>query len=158
MNAEGRANPEGTIRGRDLALDFTQLVGRAFALAVALGLLLTGATVVLPAPADPGSTEASLRPEEATSGCLLIRRRVFERLGTAKPFDRIGDISEDLSFFYRTREVGVQVWCHPGVMCGHITRDIVTARHFSRYADRIPGREIELDARPLVPVGEEIEE
>jgi hypothetical protein len=62
------------IRGWDVARDFVDLVGRAFALAIALGLLLTGAAVVLPAPLHEPVSEESLRPEEATSGCFLMRR------------------------------------------------------------------------------------
>jgi Ca-activated chloride channel family protein len=62
------------VRGWDVARDFIDLVGRAFALAIALGLLLTGAAVVLPAPLDEPVPEESFRPEEATSGCFLMRR------------------------------------------------------------------------------------
>lgn len=57
--------------------DFGQLLGRALALAVALGLLLTAATVALPAPLERlpvGATAAAVEPGQATSGCFLMRR------------------------------------------------------------------------------------
>jgi Ca-activated chloride channel family protein len=75
MDTDTRTTVVGSIRGRDLARDLIQLVGRAFVLAVALGLLLTGAAIALPAPLDGAATGDSLRPGNATSGCLLIRRQ-----------------------------------------------------------------------------------
>ncbi len=81
-NDENTAVARG-IRGRDVARDFIQLVGRAFALAVALGLLLTGAAIALPAPQDPPSPEGSVRPEEATRGCFLVRRQRSDPWATA---------------------------------------------------------------------------
>jgi Ca-activated chloride channel family protein len=75
MDTETRTTVVGSLRGRDVARDFMQLVGRAFVLAVALGLLLTGAAIALPAPVDGADAGDSLRPENVTSGCLLIRRQ-----------------------------------------------------------------------------------
>lgn len=83
MNSERNTAVAQGIRGRDVARDFIQLVGRAFALAVALGLLLTGAAIALPAPLDPPSPEGSLRPEEATRGCFLVRRQRSDPWATA---------------------------------------------------------------------------
>ncbi len=74
MTSEREAVVVG-IRGRDVARDFIQLLGRAFVLAVALGLLLTGAVVALAAPVDESVLEDSLLPETATSGCFLMRRQ-----------------------------------------------------------------------------------
>ena len=63
---------------RTLVADFGQLLGRALALAVAIGLLLTAATVALPAPLEAqvpgGQAQASVEPARATSGCFLMRR------------------------------------------------------------------------------------
>lgn len=66
------------IRGRDVARDFIHLLGRAFVLAIALGLLLVGAVVALAAPVDEVLPEGALRPEEVTSGCFLMRRQRAE--------------------------------------------------------------------------------
>jgi Ca-activated chloride channel family protein len=60
------------LRGRDVARDFAELLARAFVLAVAVGLLLTVAAIALPAPVGPAPEAWS--PEEATSGCFLMRR------------------------------------------------------------------------------------
>ena len=65
----GRAAPSTAAR---VVKDFAELVGRAFVLALALGLLLTLAGVALPAPA--AKTDAALRPERMPSGSFLMHR------------------------------------------------------------------------------------
>ena len=55
-----------------VARDFGELLGRAFVLAVAVGLLLTLAAVALPAPVREASGELS--PEQMPSGSFLMRR------------------------------------------------------------------------------------
>jgi Ca-activated chloride channel family protein len=55
-----------------MVLDFGRLLGRAFVLAVAVGLLLTLAAAALPAPAQ--EKDAATAPGEATCGRLLVRR------------------------------------------------------------------------------------
>jgi Ca-activated chloride channel family protein len=75
MNAERSTTVVDGVRGRDVARDFIQLLGRAFALGVAVGLLLTGAAIALAAPVDESVPEESLLPETATSGCFLMRRQ-----------------------------------------------------------------------------------
>lgn len=50
----------------------------------------------------------------AGGGCLLVRRRVFDRIRTElkeQPFDRIGVKGEDFSFFRRLQKLGIQAWC-----------------------------------------------
>jgi len=74
MNSQPDATVATGIRGRDLARELAHLLGRAFALAVAVGLLLTLAAVALPAPLEGPASSEGLRPEEATSGCFLVRR------------------------------------------------------------------------------------
>src|SRR5512141_2949686 len=73
---------------RTLAADFGQLLGRALALAVAVGLLLTAATVALPAPlvaqAPVEQPQALVEPARATSGCFLMRRG-HDQAWTAAP-------------------------------------------------------------------------
>ncbi len=57
---------------KTVTADFGRLLGLAFALAVAVGLLLTAATVALPAPLPQAASPAE--PSKATSGCFLMRR------------------------------------------------------------------------------------
>ena len=54
-------------------IDFGRLIGRAFVLGIAVGLLLTLAAAALPAPAA-GATQAAESPRLATSGRFLMRR------------------------------------------------------------------------------------
>ena len=74
MTSERDVTVVEAIRGWDLARDLAYLIGRAFVLAVAVGLLLTAAGVALPAPPNEPPPPGSFRPEEATSGCFLMRR------------------------------------------------------------------------------------
>src|SRR5512139_4024558 len=64
---------------RGMVLDFGRLVGKAFVLAVAIGLLLTLAAAALPAQ----EKETGTPPGEATSGRLLVRRANGEPWATA---------------------------------------------------------------------------
>jgi hypothetical protein len=63
--------------------------------------------------------------DSAGGGCLLIRRRLLERLMAEIPmegfFDRIGAFGEDHSFFARVRKLGVQPYCAWKIQCGHLT-------------------------------------
>ncbi len=66
---------------RTVAADFGRLLGLAFALALAVGLLLTAATIALPAPlpSAPATDAAAplalpLSPSRAESGSFLMRR------------------------------------------------------------------------------------
>ena len=54
MTSQRNAGVVEGIRGRDLARDFAELLGRAIVLAVAVGLLLTVAAIALPAPIERG--------------------------------------------------------------------------------------------------------
>jgi Ca-activated chloride channel family protein len=72
MTSEPDVTVVQELRGRDVARDFGELLARAFALAIAVGLLLTVAATALPAPVE--TPEDSYSPEEATSGCFLVRR------------------------------------------------------------------------------------
>jgi Ca-activated chloride channel family protein len=58
------------VTGMQVAKDLGRLIGLAFALALAVGLLLTAAAVALPAPLQG----AEAAPEKATSGSFLMRR------------------------------------------------------------------------------------
>ena len=69
------------------------------------------------------------------AGCLLVRRRVFERLAELKdpPFGIIPPYSEDHSFFRRCRQLGIKIFCAWRVQCGHLRYE---AEHLNP-ADRI---------------------
>lgn len=57
------------------------------------------------------------------AGCLLIRRRVFDRIAAElkeRPFDIIHPLGEDNSFFARIRKLGIKAMCAWRVECGHL--------------------------------------
>ena len=72
------------------------------------------------------------------AGCLMIRRRVFDRIEAElheKPFDIIPPLGEDNSFFARCRKLGIHCWCAPRITCGHI--DYVARQLDTRNLDRM---------------------
>jgi hypothetical protein len=58
------------------------------------------------------------------AGCLLVRKRVFERMKQelhCQPFERTNPIfGEDFSFYQRCRALGISCWCAWRVACGHL--------------------------------------
>ena len=59
----------------------------------------------------------------AGAGCLLVRKRVFERMRLElkeEPFDILPPLSEDLSFFKRLQRLGVRAFCDSRVEAYHL--------------------------------------
>lgn len=62
-------------------------------------------------------------------GCVLMKKNVIHKLAlewcgeTFQPFPGIG---EDLSFCYRWRRSGGEIWCDPSIKCGHIGEYVFT--------------------------------
>ena len=59
----------------------------------------------------------------AGAGCLLVRRRVFERIWNElheEPFDVIGKFSEDFSFFHRCMKLGIACYVAPKIYSTHL--------------------------------------
>lgn len=66
--------------------------------------------------------------DAAGAGCLLVRRRVFERIASElgeAPFDPFEGYSEDIAFFLRLRRLGIQAWAHTGVELKHLMQQAV---------------------------------
>lgn len=83
--------------------------------------------------------------DAAGGGCLLVRRRVFERIATElheQPFAHRGAFSEDHSFFDRCRELGIQAYCCPSIESPHLTVRTVTLADYDTtdlpISERIP--------------------
>lgn len=62
------------------------------------------------------------------TGCLLIKRKVLERVGEPWFGYQEGG-SEDLYFCRRAREVGFKVHVDLGVVCGHISKTVAGPIH-----------------------------
>ena len=76
---------------RRVAAEMGRLVGLAFTLGLAVGLLLTLAAVAWPAPQE-AEGEEPLRPRDATSGSFLMRR------GKAEPWAKAPTLATDVAF------------------------------------------------------------
>lgn len=84
--------------------------------------------------AEWDKTAEVIRVDSAGAGCLLIRRRVFERIALElgeNPFDRIGRKGEDHSFFERLRKLNIPAWCAWKVEVQHLALlGLRTSTHF----------------------------
>lgn len=73
-----------------------------------------------------------LRVDCAGAGCLLVRTRVFDRIRKElkqKPFDPIGEFSEDFSFFLRLINLGIKVYCVPDIETYHLKLTPISSEH-----------------------------
>jgi hypothetical protein len=64
-------------------------------------------------------------------GCALVRAEVYQRISQHFRDIRWYELSygtgEDVHFFERCRQVGVEVWVDPTVRCGHVRDHVVTS-------------------------------
>lgn len=73
-----------------------------------------------------GNWDRSLEMFQVSSsggGCMLVRRRVFERIVAQlgeNPFARIGNMGEDHSFHARLRKLNIPAFCAWKVETGHL--------------------------------------
>ena len=67
------------------------------------------------------------------SGCLLVDRPVLTRMMkelNANPFTIIPGLSEDYSFCYRAKQLGIPVWWAPHVECHHVIPTVLSLRDY----------------------------
>lgn len=65
----------------------------------------------------------------AGGGCLWVRRSVFDRMATElreSPFDLKRGLGEDISFFYRCRQLGIQCYAATQIESPHLTFRAIT--------------------------------
>ena len=55
---------------------------------------------------------------KAGTGCMLIKRKVFQRVGFPKKVPQ--PWTEDIIFCVAVMTEGFELWAHPGVLCQHI--------------------------------------
>lgn len=68
-------------------------------------------------------------------GCVLVRTEVLMSV-MAKfntMFAPIGHVGEDLSFCWRARDCGYDIWCDPRVTLGHVGSTVVTQEFYENY-------------------------
>lgn len=67
-----------------------------------------------------------IQVDAAGAGCLMVRRRVFDRIREEirgeQPFDVRPPYSEDLSFFRRLADLGIKAFCDTRVHYWHLDR------------------------------------
>ena len=100
-----------------------------------------------------------LKVDAAGAGCLLVRRRVFDRIALElgeEPFTPFDGYSEDLSFFKRCQRLGIEAWCHPAVEMEHLRTAAVTRQDHNQAAGELGGEEYEVEA--LTPSAAEASE
>lgn len=67
-------------------------------------------------------------------GCLLIKRNVFRKLQkhyNDKPFDLVGNLSEDYSFCKKCTDIGIDIVLCPQVESHHTVSHVLSARDFN---------------------------
>jgi hypothetical protein len=70
-----------------------------------------------------------LKVDSAGAGCLLVRRKVFDRIRVElkeEPFNRVEGLSEDHSFFWRLHLLKIPAWCDFRVECNHLAIKAIT--------------------------------
>ena len=64
-------------------------------------------------------------------GCLLVKKKVFDAIKKhykRAPFDIIQGLSEDYSFCFRCRELGIPVYLAPRVECHHVIPTVLSVK------------------------------
>lgn len=84
----------------------------------------------------------------AGGGCLLVRRRVFDRIRTElreEPFTRIMPFGEDHSFFRRVNALGMRGYCAWHVQAGHLKYESIGPQ---AHYDAVPINTYEMQGIP----------
>ena len=68
-------------------------------------------------------------------GCVLIRTEVLMSVMSkfGNMFAPIGNVGEDVSFCWRARQCGFDIYCDPRVVLGHVGHTIITREFFENY-------------------------
>ena len=84
---------------------------------------------------DEVPSEGLFKVDACGFGCVLMRAEVIiSVLGKhAQTFNPINAVGEDLSFCWRARDCGYEIWCDPSIKLGHIGRTVITRDFFNAY-------------------------
>ena len=68
-------------------------------------------------------------------GCVLMKTDVaFEvQAKFGEMFNPISNMGEDLSFCWRARQCGYDIWCDPSQICGHVGYTIINDKFYASY-------------------------
>lgn len=89
--------------------------------------------------------DAALQPvDSAGAGCLMVRRKVFDRIREElkeEPFDIIPPLGEDHSFFVRLKKLGISAWFDPRIEFPHLTTRSLSLADFDVSAVQLSERQ-----------------
>ena len=63
-------------------------------------------------------------------GCCLLKKEVFEKVKSPWFEWEEGKAGEDIGFFLKTKKAGIDIFCHPHVLCGHVTSRVIGYEDF----------------------------
>lgn len=72
------------------------------------------------------------------AGNLLVRREVFDAIRkkfNCNPFDIIQGLSEDYSFFWRCKELGIPCYLAPKVECHHVIGHVLSVEDYKPWEE-----------------------
>lgn len=78
-------------------------------------------------------------------GCVLIKTDVLFDVQAkfGEMFNPIANMGEDLSFCWRARQCGYDIWCDPSLVCGHVGYTIINDKFYKSYRSVHPEKEVE---------------
>lgn len=78
-------------------------------------------------------------------GCVLIKTDVLFDVQAkfGEMFSPIANMGEDLSFCWRARQCGYDIWCDPSLICGHVGYTIINDKFYQSYRSVHPEKEVE---------------
>lgn len=78
-------------------------------------------------------------------GCVLIKTDVIFEVQSkfGEMFNPIANMGEDLSFCWRARQCGYDIWCDPSLVCGHVGYTIINDKFYQSYRSVHPEKEVE---------------
>lgn len=76
-------------------------------------------------------------------GCVLIKTDVLFDVEAkfGEMFNPIANMGEDLSFCWRARECGYDIWCDPEIVCGHVGYTVINDKFYESYRSVHPEEE-----------------
>lgn len=77
-------------------------------------------------------------------GCVLIKTDVLFDVQTkfGELFNPIANMGEDLSFCWRARQCGYDIWCDPSLVCGHVGYTVINDKFYESYRSAHPEMEV----------------
>lgn len=68
-------------------------------------------------------------------GCVLMKTDILFEVQSkfGGMFNPIASMGEDLSFCWRARQCGYDLWCDPSIVCGHVGYTVINDKFYQSY-------------------------